>query len=76
MIKVFTQNDLVRYLYRETSETETREIDKALLSDTELQLQFKELSAQKRQLDGILIDPSDNSVENILKYARTMRQVM
>ncbi len=37
MIKIFTQHDLMRRLYHETSVEETKEIDKALLCDSQLQ---------------------------------------
>ena len=74
MIKTFTQNDLIRYIYHETSEEETKEIDKALICDSELQLQFKELMAVKRQMDDSTMQPSATVVANILNYARGMQE--
>ena len=43
MIKTFTQTDLMRYLYQETTEEESREIDRALLCDGELKALYNEL---------------------------------
>jgi hypothetical protein len=73
MIKTFTQNDLIRFLYHETSEKETKEINKALLCDIELQAQYNELNAVHRQLDSAHLEPSGATVQNILNYARSMQ---
>ena len=74
MIKTFTQNDLIRFLYHETSEQETKEINKALLCDSELQAQYKELNASKSMLDETQMQPSASSVLNILSYSRRMQE--
>jgi hypothetical protein len=74
MIKTFTQNDLIRFLYHETSEEETKEINKALLCDSELQEQYKELSVLRKELDAVRLEPSATSVQNILNYARGLQE--
>jgi hypothetical protein len=74
MIKTFTQNDLIRLLYHETSEEETREINKALLCDGELQAQYAQLKASKEALHEVQLQPSSSSVLNILSYSRSMQQ--
>lgn len=74
MIKTFTQNDLIRFIYRETSEEETREINKALLCDSELQAQYKELNATHKQLNQAKLEPSAASIQNILNYARGFQE--
>jgi len=74
MIKTFTQNDLIRFLYHETSEQEEREINKALICDSELQEQYKELIATKNQLDIARMEPSAIVVENILNYSRSFQE--
>jgi hypothetical protein len=74
MIKTFTQNDLIRYLYHETTAKETKEINKALICDSELQEQFKELTATKGQLDNARLQPSGAVVERILHYARGLQE--
>jgi hypothetical protein len=74
MIKTFTQNDLIRFLYHETSEEETKEINKALLCDSELQTQYKELSATRKELDAARLEPSAEVVDNILNYARGFQE--
>jgi hypothetical protein len=74
MIKTFTQNDLIRFLYHETSEEETKEINKALLCESELQEQYKELKAVRKELDAVRLEPSAASVQNILNYARGLQE--
>jgi hypothetical protein len=70
MIKTFTQTDLIRYLYRETTDQETKEISNALICDSELQSQYAELSSLIKSMDGAQIEPSKVSVQNILNYAK------
>lgn len=74
MTQTFTQDDLIRYLYHETTEKETREIDKALICDSELRSQFKELVAMKNQLDVIRMEPSEGCVNGILNYAKGLQE--
>ncbi|MBS1488899.1 MAG: hypothetical protein JSS93_00040 [Bacteroidetes bacterium] len=64
----------MRRLYLETSAEETREIDQALLCDSELQAQYKELVALKNQLDGGQLNPSDSTVEAILRYSKRWQE--
>ena len=74
MIKTFTQNDLIRFLYHETSEEETKEINKALLCDSLLQRQYKELNQSKQALDASKLQPSSEVVLKILSYSRGMQE--
>ncbi|MGC4020917.1 MAG: hypothetical protein QM734_02745 [Cyclobacteriaceae bacterium] len=43
----------MKRLYLETSPEETKEIDKALLFDSELQRQYNELAEVKKELDKV-----------------------
>jgi hypothetical protein len=70
MIKIFTQTDLIRYLYHETTEDETREIDNALICDSELQSLYTELCSMKNNMDRAKVEPSSRAVLNILSYAK------
>ena len=71
MIKTFTQNDLMRYLYHETTEKEEQEISKALLTDTELRVMYQSMLALKTEMDKAQLEPSPSTVLNILSYARS-----
>ena len=74
MTKSFTQQDLMRRLYLETSPEETKEIDKALLCDSELQRQYNEMAAMKKELDNAQMQPSESAVKNILHYAQGLQE--
>ena len=74
MIRVFTETDLIRYLYRETSEKETKEIDNALICDSELQALYAELCAMKRNMDAAVVEPSAAAVVNILSYSQNVME--
>jgi hypothetical protein len=71
MIKTFTQNDLIRYLYHETTEKEEQEINKALLSDSELRAMYTSMTAIKKEMDKTQLEPSPATVLSILSYSRS-----
>ena len=70
MTKTFTQNDLIRFIYHETTEEEAQEINRVLSFDRELQLHYRELLLTKSNIEKAQLEPSSASVENILRYAR------
>ena len=61
----------MRYLYHETTEKEEQEINKALLSDTELRTLYTSMLALKNDLDKAQLEPSSATVLNILSYSRS-----
>ena len=74
MIKTFTKNDLIRYLYHETTEKEETEINKALICDAELLAVYNDLCLMKKEIDNTMLEPSSSTVLNILSYARSIEQ--
>ena len=60
----------MRYLYHETTEKEEQEISKALLTDSELRELYTSMLAMKKELDSAQLEPSPQTVLNILSYAR------
>ena len=74
MTKVFTQNDLIRYLYRETTEKEEKEIRKALLCDSQLQVMYNDLCFLKNEMDKGKLEPSSSTVLNILSYSKSLQE--
>ena len=74
MIKTFTQNDLIRFIYHETTESEEREINKALICDAVLQLQYNELITVKNQMDESQLAPSQSVINSILTYAKGLQE--
>jgi hypothetical protein len=70
MIKTFTQDDMIRYAYHETSESETLEIEQALLCDAKLQEIYKEISGVINKLDANMKVPSQATIDSILQFAK------
>jgi len=68
MIKI-TQEELVRYLYNETSEQKTADIKAALQIDWNLREAFEKLLSSQRNLDEINLSPRPQAVNKILEYA-------
>ena len=74
MPKIKTE-DLIRYLYRESSNDQTMAIEKALETDWELKDQLDVLKDSMKSLDKMVKSPRPQSVEAILNYARSSMQV-
>jgi len=71
----YTPEDLLQYLYKETSATETSAIEEALKQDWTLREKLEVLKESVRSLDRSLESPRVEVVLNVLNYARqTMGQ--
>jgi hypothetical protein len=70
MIKTFTPNDVIRYFYNETSQSENKAIEKALIIDAELMEEYKHLNETAELLNSIKRQPSDTVINNILRYSK------
>ncbi len=70
MIKTFTRDELIRYIYGESTNTETEEIVSGVLCDNDVNREFDELTDLKQQLNSIREEPSNRSIDNILNYSR------
>lgn len=68
MIKI-TPEDLVRYLYNETSEHKTADIKVALQTDWNLKESYETLLNSNENLNKIHFSPRPQSVNRILEYA-------
>lgn len=64
-----TQEDLVRYLYKETSESKTALITSELQTDYILKESYNTLLATHQALDEGKVAPRQQAVDNILQYA-------
>ena len=70
MTKTFTQDDLIRFIYRETTEEETQEINRVLKTDPELNRKYRELLLSAKRLDKATVEPSSGTIERIINYVR------
>ena len=70
MIATFTRNDIIRYVYLETSEEENSLIQQTLLTETKLQQFYEEMLEIKQVLDQSQANPSERALQNIPAYSR------
>jgi len=66
----FTPNDLIRFIYRETSSEEDAQIRLQLAEDSELAVEFNRLIETVNMLDEFKLEPSETSVNLILEYSQ------
>lgn len=66
----FTPEDLLLYLYKETTARQTAAIEKALKADWTLREKLKVLKTSMERLDKIKEIPRTEVVLNVLNHAR------
>lgn len=67
---LFTPEDLLRYLYKESSPELTLAIEAALKEDWMLREKLQVLSSSVHSLDKIVVSPRQEVVNRVLSYAR------
>jgi hypothetical protein len=65
----FTPEDLLLYLYKESSPAETSAIEEALNNDWTLREKLAVLKTSMERLNGLVISPRTEIILNILKHA-------
>lgn len=71
MIKPFTPNDLIRYIYQEMTEVEQDLLVQALHSDESLMQEYLEMLSTLDQLEQIQLSPSEKVVKAIKLRAQS-----
>ena len=71
----FTTEDLIQYLYHDTSIDKASAIEKALETDWALQEKLEVLKDSTERLDKMVKSPRPQSIEAILNYARSTAEV-
>ncbi len=67
---LYTPEDLLQYLYKETSLQESIAIEKALVNDWALREKFEVLRSSIERLNSVIETPRVEVVLHILNYAR------
>lgn len=65
----FTPEDLLQYLYKETTPEENKAIENAMAEDWTLKEKFEVIKKAAQRLTKFTFSPRTESVLNILKYA-------
>ena len=72
MTKTFTQDDLVRFIYEDTTKEENIQLQNALVCDAELLDRYKRLLEIKKDLDRGFVNPPQRVVDAALNYSRSL----
>lgn len=75
MTKTITQDNLIRYIYNETTAEEASLIEEALKADWTLKELYEQLQDSKIQLDKAAISPKKIVIDTILAYSRDTAQM-
>jgi len=70
MTLLFTPEELIQYLYKETSPARTAQIEEMLQHDWTLREKLEVLQNSMQALDRPLESPRAEAVLNVLNYAR------
>ncbi len=70
MKKIYTQEDLLKYIYKETTHQENKSIELALIFDDTLESQYRKLLEGVNVLNQISERPSEESIDTILQFAK------
>ncbi|MEP6927273.1 MAG: hypothetical protein ABI834_06525 [Ginsengibacter sp.] len=66
----FTQEDLLQYLYKETSEQKTAAIKVALDTDWDLRDSFEKIISAQKNLENINLSPRNETINKILEHIK------
>jgi hypothetical protein len=65
----YSPEDLILYLYKETSQDASEAIEEALKTDWTLREKLEVLQASMKRLDSIITSPRIELILNVMKYA-------
>ncbi|GLR18996.1 hypothetical protein [Portibacter lacus] len=69
MMQTYTEQDLIRFIYKEVEICEYFEIDYAVQNDTQLKEEYQSIKESVDALPKVSFNPSANSLNSILSYA-------
>lgn len=67
-------DELVQYLYQESSPEHKALIEKNLKNDFDLQKECNQLESTINELQNLSFSPSQNTIDKILNYARSLEK--
>ena len=68
-----TQNEIIRYVYNETSPSESLLIEECIAADTENLDFYLDCLQLKEEMDQIILVPKDITLERILNYSKNYK---
>ena len=73
MTKIITQDDVLRYIYKETSNEETIAIEKQLLVNASLVDFYNQTKETNRRINELQFEPSINFLNKIVDYSESLK---
>jgi hypothetical protein len=73
MTKTITRDDVLRYIYDETSLEENLAIQKQLIVNSSLMNFYREVNEAAKKVKEFQLEPSESSMNNILEYSDSLR---
>jgi len=73
MTKTITQDDVLRYIYKETSNEETIAIEKQLLVNASLMDFYNQTKDTIRRIHELQLEPSTNLQKKIIDYSGSFK---
>jgi len=74
MIQTFTQYDVIRYVYQETTGAEDLLIQDGFVHDSEMLEFYLDMLDVKAGLDKSYRQPSEHCIDNILAYSKNIKK--
>ena len=73
MTKTITRDEVLKYIYKETSIEETKDIEKQLLVNAPLMDFYSQTKESIRRIGELTLEPSINSVKKIIDYSGSFK---
>lgn len=70
MTKTFTEDDLVRFIYGETTPKENEAIGNAIMCDSVMQESYRKLQEAVSFMNNGMMVPGEKVVDKILNYSK------
>ena len=71
----YSTEDLILYIYKETTAEQTSSIERAIQEDWTLKEKYEALKASMQGLNSIVSSPRPQSIKAILDYAKATAEV-
>ena len=68
-----TQNEIIRYIYNETSSSENVIIESSLIYDNDLLEFYLDCLELKEEMNQINLSPKSSTIQNILLFSKSFR---
>jgi hypothetical protein len=69
MVETFTQNEMIKAMYHELNVEGMVELENQIEKSSEIENNFQNLNVLKTQLNKLLASPSNEVIDNIMKYS-------